>query len=290
MRQQDLGRVVHAPQAAVQHLEHPDFERRAETVLYAAQDAVDIVAVAFELQDNVDDVFQDLGPGDASVLGDVADDEDRRPGRLGILEQRRGAFAYLRHASRRRVQQVGIDGLYRVDHHQVGPVFADLPDDIFEQRLGIDQAFVVADSDPPRAHLDLLGRLLARDIERFQPVRRQCDLQREGRLADARLPAHEDQRPRHHPAAQHTVHLAVAHVYAAVFAFADVAYALGFRRGQRPCGIGRHGTAFTGYDLLRKGVPLAARGAAPQPFGGFEPAILAEKGLFDFCHRCIVGL
>ena len=43
VRQQDLGRVVHAPQAAVQHLEHPDFERRAETVLYAAQDAVDNV-------------------------------------------------------------------------------------------------------------------------------------------------------------------------------------------------------------------------------------------------------
>ena len=51
-------------------------------------------------------------------------------------------------------------GLVRGDGHQVGPVFADLPDDIFEQRLGIDQAFVVADSDPPRAHLDLLGRCL----------------------------------------------------------------------------------------------------------------------------------
>ena len=201
----------------------------------------------------------------------------------------RGAFAYLRHASRRRVQQVGIDGLYRVDHHQVGPVFADLVDDIFEQRLGIDQAFVVPDAEAGRTHLDLFGRLLARDIERFQSVRRQCDLQREGRLPDARLPAQEDQRPRYHPA-QHAVHFAVAHVYAAVFAFADVAYALGLRRGQRPSDGGRHGTAFAGYDLLRKGVPLAARGAAPQPFGGFEPAVLAEKGLFDFCHRCVVGL
>ena len=234
-------------------------------------------------------MFQNFGSGDGSVLGDVADDEDRRAGRFGVFEQRRRAFAYLRHASRRRVQQVGVDGLYRVDHHQIGPVFADLVDDVFEQRFGIDQTFVVADADASRAHLDLLGRLLARNIERLESVRRQRELQRKGRFADSRLSAQQNQRPRHHAAAQYAVHLAVAEVHAAVFALADVAYALGLGCGQGACDIGRHRAAFAGDDLLGEGVPFAARGTAAQPFGSFESAVFAEVCLFDFCHRVSVN-
>ena len=50
-----------------------------EPVLDAAQDAVDVVVVAFELQHHVDDVFQDFRAGDDAVLGDVSDYDDRRP-------------------------------------------------------------------------------------------------------------------------------------------------------------------------------------------------------------------
>ena len=52
-------------------------------------------------------------------------------------------------------------------------MLGDLRHDVFQQRFGIDQAFVVPDAEAGRTHLDLFGRLLARDIERFQSVRRQ---------------------------------------------------------------------------------------------------------------------
>ena len=284
MRQQDFRRIVNPPQSGVEHLEDPDFERRSEPVLDTPQDAVDVVAVALELQHHVDDVFEYLGTGYRAVLGDVADDEDRRSGRFGVFQKRRRAFADLRHASRRRVQEVGVNRLYRVDHHQVGTVLGDLRHDVFQQRFGIDQALVVADADARGAHLDLLGRLLARDVEGFQSVRRQRDLQREGRFADSRLAAHEDQRPRDHPAAQHAVYLGVSQIEADVLAFADVPHALRLRRGQGTRRDRRDRTALAGDDLLGERVPFAARGAASQPFRGFEPAVFAEKCLFDLCH------
>ena len=296
MGQQDFRRIIDSPQPGVEHLEDPDLERGAETVLDAPQNAVDVVAVAFELQNHIDDVFQYLGAGYRAVLGDVSDDEDRRSGRFGVFQQRGGAFADLRHASRRRVQQVGVDGLYRVDHHQVGSLLGDLRHDVLQQRFGIDQAFVVPDSYACCAHLDLLGRLLARDIEGLQSVRRQRDLQREGRFADARLAAHQDQRSGDHAAAQHPVDFGVPEVDAHVFALADVFHPLGLRRGQGARHGRRHRTAFTGDDLLGEGVPLAARGASSQPFGGFETAVLAEICLFDLCHlssrlsRCTTGV
>ena len=146
MGQQDFGRVVDPAQSAVEHLEDTDFVGGAETVLDAAQDAVDVVAVALELEYDVDYVFQYLGSGNGAVLGDVADDEDGRGGRLGVFEQRGGAFADLRHAARRRVEQVGIDGLYGVDDYDVGFLFGDLGHDVFEQRFGVNQALLVVDA------------------------------------------------------------------------------------------------------------------------------------------------
>ena len=126
-------------------------------------------------------------------------------------------------------------------------------------------------------------------LKRLESVRRQRELQRKGRFADSRLSAQQNQRPRHHAAAQYAVHLAVAEVHAAVFALADVAYALGLGCGQGACDIGRHRAAFAGDDLLGEGVPFAARGTAAQPFGSFESAVFAEVCLFDFCHRVSVN-
>ena len=146
MGQQDFGRVVDPAQSAVEHLEDTDFVGGAETVLDAAQDAVDVVAVALELEYDVDYVFQYLGSGNGAVLGDVADNEDGRGGRLGVFEQRGGAFADLRHAARRRIEQVGVDGLYGVDDYDVGFLFGDLGHDVFEQRFGVNQTLLVVDA------------------------------------------------------------------------------------------------------------------------------------------------
>ena len=59
-----------------------------------------------------------------------------------------------------------------------------------------------------------------------------------------RLAAHEDQRPRDHPAAQHAVYLGVSQIEADVLAFADVPHALGLRRDRRDR------TTLAGDDLL----------------------------------------
>ena len=285
MREQNFRGVVHAAQPVVEHLEHADLERCAEAVLDAAQDAVDVVAVAFELQDDIDDVLEDLRAGDGPVLGDVADDDDRRSGRFGVFEQGGGAFADLRHAAGRRVDLLGVDRLDRVDDHQVGPLLGDLCDDVFEQRLGVDQTLLVADPDAGCAHLDLLGRLLARDVERSEPVCREGDLEREGRFPDSRFAAQQHERPGHHAAAQHPVHLRVAQVEPAVFAFADVGHALGPAFGQRSADGCRHLAAPARDDLLGEGVPLSAARALAEPFRRLESAVAAEVGFLDLCHR-----
>jgi len=162
--------------------------------------------------------------------------------------------------------------------------FGDLRHDVLQQRLGVDHALLVADPEPHGAHLDLLGRLLARDVEGLQSVRGQGDLERKGRFADARLAAQQHERSGDHAAAQHAVHLGVAQIEPPVFALADVTHPLGFRRRQRPCGDGRYGAALARHDLFREGVPFPARGTFPQPFGGFESAVFAEEGFFYLCH------
>lgn len=199
MRKQDFRRIVHLAQPCVEHLENADFERSSETVLDSSQNTVYQVVVPFELKYNIDDVLQDFRAGDRAVLGDVTDDEDRCSGRFGVFEQRCRTFADLRNAPGRRFDDVGIDGLDRVYDHQVGPLLFDLGQNIFQQSFGIDQTPFVADAQTQGPHLDLLGRLFARNIEGFQAVVRQGDLQAEGRFADTRLAAEQHEGAGHEP-------------------------------------------------------------------------------------------
>src|SRR5690242_7294862 len=54
---EQVGRVLHLAQAFPGHLEQPDLVRAAEAVLHAAHDAVRVKAVAFEIDDRIDDVL-----------------------------------------------------------------------------------------------------------------------------------------------------------------------------------------------------------------------------------------
>ena len=229
-------------------------------------------------------MFQNLRAGDGALLGDVADDEDRGARSFGVFEQRGGAFADLRHAAGRRLDQIGVDRLDRVDDHQVGALLFELRHDVFEQRLGVDHAGVVADADTVGAHLDLLGRLLARDVEGFQPVVGQCDLQAERRFADARFAAQQHERSGNQTAAQHPVDLGVAQVEPRPVVRADLADALRGAAGQRGGHRGGDRTALPCDDLFGEGVPLPAGGAASHPFGRLVAALLAEICFFDLCH------
>src|SRR2546422_9879942 len=100
------------------HLKYAYFVRWAETVLDAAQQAVRVIAFAFQVEDGISDMFQSFGTGDSAFLGDMSNDEDRNMRAFGQLHQLEGAFAHLADAPRSRGDMAGKDGLNRVDDHQ----------------------------------------------------------------------------------------------------------------------------------------------------------------------------
>ena len=76
--------------------------------------------VAVELQYHVHRVLEHLGPCDAARLGDMADDDDGHALGLAVLEQSRGALAYLRDAAWGALAEFGLYGLYGVYDEEVG--------------------------------------------------------------------------------------------------------------------------------------------------------------------------
>src|SRR5581483_8954241 len=74
-------RIGHADEAGARHLEDAELVRRTEAVLYRAQHAMCVVAVALELEHAVDEMLEYARAGDRAVLRHVAD-EDRRDARL----------------------------------------------------------------------------------------------------------------------------------------------------------------------------------------------------------------
>ena len=69
--------------ADVGQVEAADLVGRAEAVLDRTHEAQPRVPVALELDDDVDEVLEDPGPGDRAVLGHVADEEHGDASRLG---------------------------------------------------------------------------------------------------------------------------------------------------------------------------------------------------------------
>ena len=123
-----------------------------------------MIAITLKLQHHIDNMLQNLRAGNSSVFGDMTDDKYRGTRRLGIFQQRSRTLSDLRHTTRRRVQRLGINRLNRVNHHYIGLMLLNLHQDIFEQCFRIDVALLVAYTDTLGTHLNLLGRLLARDI------------------------------------------------------------------------------------------------------------------------------
>ena len=62
--------------AAIIHLKDAQFGGGAEAVFHATHNTVAVVAVAFKLDDCIDDVFQDFRTSQGAVFGNVTDKED----------------------------------------------------------------------------------------------------------------------------------------------------------------------------------------------------------------------
>ena len=214
--QEGAGRVGDLAQAGLGHLEDADLVRRAEPVLRRAQQTQRRVALAFEVDDRVDQVLERLRAGDRAVLGHVPDEDDRDAVALGEIHQAQRRLADLADAPGRALELVDRRGLDRIDDHQarsLGPGDLDDPTDVV---LGEDPhtlaRWPVEQAEASRPQPDLAGRLLARGIQHAgRPARRVAEarrgLEQERRLADPGLAAEQHERSGHEPAAEDPVEL-----------------------------------------------------------------------------------
>src|SRR3546814_16150275 len=79
-----------------------------------------MAALALERQHRIDHMFEHAWPGDRAVLGDMADEYDRRAAVLGIADQFLRARADLAYRARCAVDQVAVHRLDRIDDDEIG--------------------------------------------------------------------------------------------------------------------------------------------------------------------------
>jgi len=72
------------------HSEKANLVGGAETVFDGPQDAIMVVLIAFKVDDGVDHVFKQFGPGDVAFFSDVADDNDGNKCGFGDLHKDMG--------------------------------------------------------------------------------------------------------------------------------------------------------------------------------------------------------
>ena len=280
-----------SPRPAAGHLEDADLVGRAEAVLDGAEDAEVMAALALEIEHRVDHVLDDARAGDLAVLGDVADEDHRGAGLLGVADQRLRRGAHLGDGAGRRVGDVGPQRLDRIDDDERRrPAVGERGEDVLDAGLGGEQHRRVGEPEPLGAEPDLGDRLLAGDVDDPVPLLRQRagGLQEQRRLADARVAADEQRRAAHDAAAGHPVELADA---------GRDPRGLGALAGERrkrndpalPGAPHRPGGDTGRRRLLDQGVPLAAVVALPLPARTDRAAVLADEGRLEPCGHHTVS-
>ena len=292
--QKQLGRVADLAQTLAAHLVDAEFRGAPEAVLDAAEDAVHVMLVALELQHGIDDVLQDFRAGDAALLIDVADEQDGHPVFLGKTEDGGAALANLRDAAGRGLDQLREDCLDGVDNHQVGLDGAGVLEDIFQVRLAEDVERVrCRGAEAVGAEFELSATLLARDVEDAQVREFQDRLEDEGRFADARFAANQDERAAHQATAEDTVQLGVVEVEPVLLLSRDVAQADGAHLlpgcGKTRRGAGLRGRVFRN-DFFYISIPFPAVRTFAEPFRGVCPAVGADVNSFCFSHKDLYDL
>jgi hypothetical protein len=109
--QEQFGRIADLGQPGVFHLENTELIRRSESIFHRSKHAMPVALFPLEIQDGIDDVFQEARPRDRTVLGHVTNDKNRDAASLGEPHQLRRHFLNLADASGRGGQLIGVNGL-----------------------------------------------------------------------------------------------------------------------------------------------------------------------------------
>ena len=157
-----------------------------------------MVALALERQHGVDDVLEHARPGERAVLGDVADEHDRR--RRAAWPRRTSRWAHSRtwttEPGARRELGIG-DGLDAVDDHELGLHLVDGGDDVAAATSRRPATGRVARRRAARRGGGTCWALSsARHVQRACRGQPAEQLQQQRALADARLAAEQRDRAR----------------------------------------------------------------------------------------------
>ncbi len=125
--QKQPARIGHADDAGLGEVEAADFVARAVAILDRAEQPQARVPLAFEMQHDVDKMFEHARPGDRSVFGDVADQHHRDVALFRDGDQRRRDMTHLGDAACRAVDVGDRHGLHRVDDEQPGLDVVEMP-------------------------------------------------------------------------------------------------------------------------------------------------------------------
>ena len=124
-----------------------------------------MAAVPFKVKNGIDQVLKDPRSGDGSILGDVADQENRDAAAFSHHHKSAGRLAYLADASGRRFQRRGEDGLDRIDNQSLRLEVLHLNEDFFQGSFCEDVKTLGIYPHSGAAEFYLAGRLLGGNIE-----------------------------------------------------------------------------------------------------------------------------
>ena len=202
--------IGHLPEAGAGHLEDGQLAGGTKAVFDAPEHPVGATVLAFELQDHIDNMLQNLGPGDGAFLGNMADQDDGDTCRFGKAQQLGRHFLDLAHAAGGGVHVLAVHGLHGVHNHQVRGRFFCLLENLGHVGLAVDEDAGGVAAQTVGPHFHLLYAFFTGDVERFKGRGVQGQLQGKGTFADAGLAAHQYQRTLDDTAAQQAIDLCAA--------------------------------------------------------------------------------
>ena len=225
-------------------------------------------------------MLDDPRPGDLTILGDMADEDDDGARRLRETDPRLRGAPHLGHRARRGFDRVGPHRLDRVDDDERRPwPVRQRGDDIVDAGLCRQLYRRAAQTEPGGTEPNLVHRRLAGDVDDAGalPGHRRAGLDQQRGLADARLAAEQQHRAGDESAARHAIELVDSRSEPPLRQLRRVQGAEGEdpALARRP---GALGADADGPGILDHRVPGRAGLAAPLPARGDVAAGLADEG------------